>query len=151
MTRRMVVAVAVAALAATACGERGEPGALGSAAEAPTVSVGLDDNGRTVSLDRGENVVIRLLQDPAGGWSLARYPEKLLALVSADKENAVYRFEARATGRGRLIALNTSGGPPDGCVQRLGADASSPCRGADAGAKPVLPGPGVFVVDLVVE
>jgi hypothetical protein len=147
--KRLVTAWAVAAIGLTACGAPAEQQGAGAAGER-TVSVGLDDNGGTVTLDRGESVIIRLLQDPAGGWSLARYPEKLLELTTADKENALYEFEARAAGQGRLIALNTSG-RIEGCVNRLGADASSPCRGAGAGAKPALPGPGVFVVDLVVE
>ena len=146
--RRWLAACLVAASAA-ACGDGGaDPG--GRADEArPTVRVGPADNRATVTVDAGGRLVVDLTSpEEHGMWSLARYPRAVVEPTTPTRDARTFRFTARAPGRGLLIALDSSVRRPQGCVDRMAPDATSPCAGA---FKKALPGPKVFVLTVVVD
>ncbi|SRR6266540_4701727 len=76
--------------------------------ESAPVVVHSEDRGSTVSIQRGERLVL-LLRLPSssartGTWTLTTYPRPALTLVSADAQQGRFEFEARAVGSGKVVA-----------------------------------------------
>lgn len=147
----------VLAILAAGCGRQ----PTGTAAAGPTpasrptiVRVDLGEAGRTVTLRRGDSLIVSLPRTlpprpmagtgyAGGGWVLLSYPRAVLTL-SAQEVGAGFAFTARAAGRGQVVAArNWCAG-----AARLRAAIACPISAADGGPLQTPPGPSTVTADV---
>jgi hypothetical protein len=76
------------------------------------VTLRLRDDGRTVSLREGDELVLSLgspgrsaaPSGPGSGWTLTSYPENAVDLVASDAAAGTFRLRAVHTSSGRILA-----------------------------------------------
>jgi hypothetical protein len=148
--------VVAAVLLLAGCGQQQDPAPGDSSSDNRETVVGLEDEGRTVTLTRGDMLTVALDESPAE-WVLAAWPRKSLTLASpghrAHRERARYEFEATAPGTGVVALVDfTSGSEFLECGGRLRTRQTAACPlagGVDAGALPARA--GAFTITVVVE
>src|SRR5438093_6503592 len=85
-------------------------GSTGTASGSPPVIVHSEDRGETISVQRGQRLVLLLGNQRSsaaavGTWILDTYPRPALIVVSQDARHGRFEFEARTVGGGRIVAF----------------------------------------------
>jgi hypothetical protein len=158
-TAPVVGLIGVLALAATACAGLANP------TTGRTITVGPNAFRHIVTLSVGDHLVVDLGQSygvPSPDQVTLRYPQDVLALVTSDRTEVRYEFEAKRTGQGAVVVINPAcqpvaggmtGAPPPGVAPNgapcpvLGPGGSEP----SPGQAPIGPPARMFTVTVKVS
>ena len=87
--------------------------ACGGADTAAVVRLGLDDNGKSVTLAAGDRLQVILSGGRLnGGWALVSYPRPALALDNGGMPVGGVALVAREAGSGQVVLVRVICGPP---------------------------------------
>jgi hypothetical protein len=148
--KQLLVGLGLFALVLTSCGQPHAEGAKAGPGSA-TVSLWPKDSGSTVTLDKGDSLLLHLYQGTTAHalWRLALYPKKTLSSMPSREG---FRFKAVSEGQGRVIALDVSrtGGACGPGKLQIKRPMQCPVR-ASLETNEFVPRPGVFMINVVVS